>query len=329
METSSLGGLLSPPILFFFLGMIAVWLKSGLRLPEQISKFLSLYLLIAIGFHGGVELSKSGMDVEVAGVMLITVLAAILVPIWSFFILRLRLDTENSAAIAATYGSISAVTFITAVGVLQSLDIPFNGHMIAAMALMESPAIIVGVILARSFRNQESGQDGGESSKAPWSEVVREAFASGPIVLLLGSLVIGLTTGTEGWGLMEPVFGAPFKAVLVLFLLDMGINAALQLKKFPESSFFLTSFAILAALVHAGMGIGLGWMMDLGKGDALLLAVLCGSASYIAVPAAAKLALPQANPGLYVPMSLGITFPFNVIVGIPVYLMAINFLWAA
>lgn len=327
MATSSLGGILSPPILFFFLGMIAVWLKSGLRIPEQISKFLSLYLLIAIGMHGGVELSKSGLSVEVAGVMLITVFAAILVPIWCFFILRLKLDTENSAAIAATYGSISAVTFITAVGVLQSLDIPFNGHMIAAMALMESPAIIVGVILARSFRKQDQGTE--VSERTPWSEVVREAFASGPIVLLLGSLLIGLATGSHGWESMEPVFGTPFKAVLVLFLLDMGINAALQLKKFPESSLFLTTFAILAAVCHAGLGIGLGWMMDLGKGDALLLAVLCGSASYIAVPAAAKLAIPQANPGLYVPMSLGITFPFNVLVGIPIYLTAINFLWAA
>ena len=327
MSASSLQGLLSPPILFFFLGMIAVWLKSGLKMPEQISKFLSLYLLIAIGFHGGVELAASGIDAEVAAVMLITVLAAVLVPVWSFFILRLRLDTENSAAIAATYGSISAVTFITAVGVLQSLDIPFNGHMVAAMALMESPAIIVGVILARSFR--KANEEGAETEKTPWSEVVREAFASGPIVLLIGSLFIGLATGAEGWASMEPVFGTPFKAVLVLFLLDMGINAATQLKKFPESSFFLTSFAILAALVHAGLGIGLGRMLDLGKGDALLLAGLCGSASYIAVPAAAKLALPKANPGLYLPMSLGITFPFNVVVGIPIYLAAINLLWPA
>lgn len=328
METSSIEGILSPPILFFFLGMIAVWLKSGLRIPEQISRFLSLYLLIAIGFHGGVELSKSGLTIEVAGVMTITVLAAIVVPIWSFFILRLRLDTENSAAIAATYGSISAVTFITAVGVLQSLEIPFNGHMVAAMALMESPAIIVGVILARSFRNA-GANDSSASEVTPWSEVIREAFASGPIVLLLGSLIIGLTTGARGWESMEPVFGAPFKAILVLFLLDMGINAALQLKKFPESSMFLTSFAILAAIVHAGLGIGLGRMLDLGRGDALLLAVLCGSASYIAVPAAAKLALPKANPGLYVPMSLGITFPFNVVVGIPIYLSIINLVWAA
>jgi hypothetical protein len=324
---SSIEGLLSPPIMFFFLGMAAVWLKSGLTIPEQISRFLSLYLLIGIGFHGGTELATSGINAEVAGVMGITILAAIVVPIWSFFILRLRLDTENSAAIAATYGSISAVTFITAVGVLQSLDIPFNGHMVAAMALMESPAIIVGVVLARSFRNKDDASSN-QNSKTPWSVVLREAFASGPIVLLLGSLLIGLATGSKGWASMEPVFGTPFKGVLVLFLLDMGINAARQLQKLPDSSAFLVTFAIVAALVHAGLGIGLGRMLDLGKGDALLLAVLCGSASYIAVPAAAKLALPRANPGIYVPMSLGITFPFNVVVGIPIYLTVINYVWA-
>lgn len=322
--------------MFFFLGMVAVWLKAGLTLPEQISRFLSLYLLIAIGFHGGVELSKSGFTVEVAGVMAITVLAAMLVPIWSFFILRLKLDTENSAAIAATYGSISAVTFITAVGVLQSMQIPFHGHMVAAMALMESPAIIVGVVLARSFRkvNELNGQGSPSTAEAvtestPWPQVFREALASGPIVLLLGSLLIGISTGTRGWASMEPVFGSPFKGILVLFLLDMGINAAKQLQRLPESSLFLVTFAVLAAIVHAGMGIGLGKLLDLGKGDALLLAVLCGSASYIAVPAAAKLALPKANPGLYVPMSLGITFPFNVVVGIPIYLTVINFFWGA
>jgi hypothetical protein len=305
--------------------MIATWLKSGLSVPDQISRFLSLYLLVAIGFHGGVELSNSGLTLEVAGVMLITVLAAMLVPVWSFFILRLKLDSENSAAIAATYGSISAVTFITAVGVLQSLQIPFNGHMVAAMALMESPAIIVGVLLARSFSSR--GQAEGDRLATPWKQVFRDAFSSGPIVLLLGSLLIGVSTGSKGWQSLEPVFGVPFKGILALFLLDMGINAARQLQRLPESSLFLVTFAVLAAVVHAGLGIGLGLMLDLSKGDALLLAVLCGSASYIAVPAAAKLALPQANPGIYLPMSLGITFPFNVLVGIPVYLAVINFLW--
>ncbi len=325
METSVFENLLSPPILFFFLGMVATWLKSDLKLPTQISKFLSVYLLMAIGFHGGVELAKSGISGEVAWVMLITVIAATLVPVWSFFILRLKLDVYNSAAIAATYGSISAVTFVTAVGVLQSLDMPYNGHMVAAMALMESPAIIVGVLLARYFANQGGGEP--IHANMPWSKLLREAFSSGPVVLLAGSLLIGMATGPGGWESLKPVLGDPFKGILALFLLDMGINAARHLNRLPQSSGFLVAFAVVAALVHAGLGIAAGMFLDLGKGDALLLAVLFGSASYIAVPAAARLALPQANPGIYVPMSLGITFPFNVVVGIPVYLTVINLLW--
>lgn len=325
MDIDTWNNLLSPPILFFFLGMVATWLKSGLEFPEAISRLLSLYLLMAIGFHGGVELSNSGWNIEVGWVMLITIIAAALVPVWSFFILRLKLDTENSAAIAATYGSISAVTFVTAVGVLQNLDIAYNGHMVAAMALMESPAIIVGVLLARYFANPQARPQVNETM--PLGKLLKEAFFSGPILLLVGSLGIGLLTGPAGWTRMEPVFGTPFHGILTLFLLDMGINAARHLQKMPESSLFLVTFAVAAAVIHAGMGIAIGRWLDLGKGDALLLAVLFGSASYIAVPAAARLTLPRANPGIYVPMSLGITFPFNVLVGIPVYLACINLIW--
>jgi len=326
METNVFSNLLSPPVMFFFLGMLATWLRSDLRLPSSISKFLSVYLLMAIGFHGGVELAKAGFHSQVASVMIITLVAAVCVPIWSFFILRLKLDVFNSAAIAATYGSISAVTFVTAVGVLQSLDIPYNGHMVAAMALMESPAIIVGVLLARYFSSNAKEQT--VKSDMPWDKLMREAFGSGPVVLLMGSLLIGCATGPRGWESVKPVLGDPFTGVLALFLLDMGINAARNLGRLPESSLFLVSFAIVAALVHAGLGIGAGMLLNVGKGDALLLAVLFGSASYIAVPAAARLALPQANPGVYVPMSLGITFPFNVVIGIPIYMTIINRLWS-
>lgn len=325
METSVFDSLLSPPVLFFFLGMLATWMKSGLEVPEQISKFLSVYLLMAIGFHGGMELSHSGFTSQVAFVMLMTVIAAALVPLWSFFVLRLKLDVYNSAAIAATYGSISAVTFVTAVSVLKSLDITYSGHMVAAMALMESPAIIVGVLLARYYAVPEGDQR--VKANMEWKSLLREALGSGPVVLLAGSLLIGLATGDKGWTSVKPVLGDPFTGVLALFLLDMGINAAKHLSKLPESSWFLGLFAVGAAFVHAGLGIGTGLLLDVSRGDALLLAVLFGSASYIAVPAAARLALPQANPGIYVPMSLGITFPFNVVVGIPLYLMLINLLW--
>ena len=317
--------LLSPPVLFFFLGMAAVWICSDLHLPEQISKFLSIYLLMAIGIHGGVELSHSGLTPEVVQVLLIGALAAAAIPVWSFFILRRRMDVYNSAAIAATYGSISAVTFVTAVGVLQSLDVAYSGHMVAAMAVMESPAIVVGVLLARHFGGRTAND--ATAGRSNWTTLFREAFASGPVVLLVGSLGIGCLTGSAGWESLKPVLGDPFKGVLALFLLDMGTTAASSLKRLPESSLFLITFALLAAVVHGAVGLAASRLLGFSPGDALLMAVLLGSASYIAVPAAARLALPQASAGIYVPMSLGITFPFNVVVGIPLYLAVIRLTW--
>ncbi|MCA8996368.1 MAG: sodium-dependent bicarbonate transport family permease [Planctomycetaceae bacterium] len=317
--------LLSAPILFFFLGMVAVWIRSDLHLPEQISKFLSIYLLMAIGFHGGVELAESGLTAQVAGVLAVAALAAAAIPLWCYYILRFRLDVQNSAAIAATYGSISAVTFVTGIAVLQSLNMPYSGHMVAAMALMESPAIIVGVLLARYYGRKAANAD--EREKTSTAELLREAFASGPVVLLMGSVAIGFLTGPSGWTSMKPVLGDPFKGILTLFLLDMGTTAARSLKRLPEASGFLVTFAIVAAVLHAGLGIAIARVMGLAPGDALLLAVLLGSGSYIAVPAAARMALPEANPGIYLPMSLGVTFPFNVVVGIPMYLMLIQFAW--
>ncbi len=325
METSIFDNLLSPPILFFFLGMIVTWFKSDLSIPDSISKFLSLYLLMAIGFHGGVELTKSGINGEVLSVLLVSTIAATVLPVWSFFILRWKLDVYNAAAIAATYGSISAVTFVTAVGVLQTMDITYSGHMVAAKAQMESPAIIEGDLLARCFA--KGAQESAERSNISWRKLLHEAFRSGPVVLLMGSLFIGFATGDNGWENVKPVLGDPFKGVLALFLLDMGITAAKHLNRLPKSSFFLITFAVLAAIAHAALGITFAFFLGLTKGDALLLTVLLGSASYIAVPAAARLALPQANPGIYVPMSLGITFPFNVVLGIPIYFTVINYLW--
>ncbi|CAK9015270.1 Transcriptional activator protein NhaR (Na(+)/H(+) antiporter regulatory protein), partial [Durusdinium trenchii] len=303
MESFFLENVLTPPVLFFFLGLFAVWIRSDLCLPEQIAKFLSIYLLMAIGVHGGVELAQSGLTAEVALVLGIATLAAAAIPLWTFFILRTRLDVYNAAAIAATYGSISAVTFVTAVGVLQSMDMEYSGHMVAAMAMMESPAIVVGVLLARRFATPSPDQLAPQRNN--WTTLVREAFASGPILLLTGSLAIGFICGPTGWSSLKPVLGEPFKGVLALFLLDMGTIAARSLKRLPEQSLFLMSFAVGAAVIHAGLGIFAGKVMGLTPGDTLLLAILLGSASYIAVPAAARLALPEANPGLYVPMSLG------------------------
>lgn len=316
--------LLSPPVLFFFLGMGAAWCRADLRLPRTITKFLSFYLLMAIGVRGGMELATSGFASQTIGVLMVSVAIAALVPLWCFFILRLRLDVENSAAIAATYGSISVVTFLTATACLQKLSIPYSGHMVAAMALMESPAIIVSVLLARYFGRR---QQHCVSNEMHWSQLLREALGSGPVVVLLGSLVIGAVTGGPGWSSLKPFLGDPFQGALALFLLDMGVRAAAQLRRLPDSSLFLVLFAVVAAMAHALLGILVGAVLDIGPGDALLLAVLFGSASYIAAPAAARLALPRANPGLYLPMSLGITFPFNVVIGIPCYLAVIHALW--
>ena len=330
MGTSLIEGILNPPILFFVLGVLASCSKSGLALPEQISKFLAFYLLISIGMHGGYELSSSALDTQVAMVLGVAAVLAVAIPIWSFFVLRLKLDSQNAAAIAATYGSISAVTFVTAIGVLQSMSIDFSGHMIAAMALMESPAIIVGVLLSRMCQSPPAKLEFGlvsQDSKPPMKLILKESIVSPPIVLLIGALTIGFLSGEHGWKSMEPVFKTPFKGVLVLFLLDMGIQSGKQLGELRKTGLFLVLFAILAAMFHAALAIVVARILQLGQGDALLLAVLCGSASYIAVPAAAKIALPESNPSLYLPMSLGITFPFNVVIGIPAYLSVIQCVW--
>lgn len=316
-----LDNLLSPPILFFVLGAFATLVKSDLEIPNQAARFLSLYLLFAIGLHGGHELSQSTFDTGVVLMLLAGMGTSVAIPLSTFAILRLRLPTHDAAAIAATYGSVSAVTFITAISFLNSVGEPFGGHMIACMALMESPAIVVGVLLSRWFGERSAGQ------RLDWKNLGREAFLNGSVLVLLGSLAIGLMTGEEGWETLKPVAYDPFKGVLCLFLLDMGLVAAKRLGDLRRSGLLLIGFAIVAAMVHAGLGILLAKLLNAQPGDALLLASLVGGASYIAVPAAVRLAIPQANPSLYVPMALGVTFPFNVIVGIPLYYTIIQAFW--
>jgi len=322
MDTSLiLTNFLNPPILFFFLGMLAVFLRSDLEIPQQIAKFLSLYLLLSIGFKGGVELYYSGLNRDVVISLLLALVMASVVPVYSFFILRIRLAAPDAAAIAATYGSISAVTFITATSFLTKLNIDYGGHLVAAMALMESPAIIIGVLLYRL-----SG--GGNQQEFTWSELFRDAFFNGSVLLLMGSLVIGMATGETGKEAMQPFVGNLFKGLLAFFLLDMGLVAARRLGELRKTGLFLVAFAILMPLVNAGFGIGLAYLVEMSRGDALLFTVLCASASYIAVPAAVRLAIPEASPSLYVPMALAITFPFNISVGLPLYLNVIDRLWS-
>ncbi len=318
-----LSNILTPPILFFFLGMTAIFVKSDLEIPPPIPKLLSLYLLFAIGFKGGVELVKSGVTQEVLLTMLAAMLMACTVPVYTFFILRLKLDPYNAAAIAATYGSISAVTFITASSFLQQLNVNFDGYMVAALALMESPAIIVGLILVNLFTS-----DRNSDREFSWGEVLREAFLNGSVFLLVGSLLIGALTGEHGWQVLSPFTQDMFYGVLTFFLLDMGLVAAKRIKDLEKTGPFLISFAILIPILNASVGLLIARLINMPQGDALLFSVLCASASYIAVPAAMRLTVPEANPSLYISTALAVTFPFNIIVGIPLYLYGIHLLWS-
>jgi len=317
--------ILNPPILFFFLGMLAVFLKSDLSIPQPLPKFFSLFLLIAIGLHGGYELSKSGLTFDVLKALLLAVFMAILVPIYSYFILKIKLDTYNAVAVAATYGSISAVTFITGITYLQTLGVEYGGYMVAAMTLMESPAIVIGLVFVALFTKGEAKK--GESNKTNWGEILREAFLNPSVYLLIGALLIGVLTGEKGWKSVEPLFGDLFKGILAFFLLDMGLVAAKRISELKKLGSFLILFAILMPIFNAGVGMSLAYFFELSKGDAFLLALLSGSASYIAVPAAMRLSVPEANPSIYLPLSLAITFPFNISLGIPLYYYIISSIW--
>ncbi len=319
-----LQNILNPPVLFFLLGMLAVFMKSELSIPQPLPKLFSLFLLISIGLHGGYELSQSGFDMYVFKALALAVGMAILVPIYSYFILRIKLDTYNSVAVAATYGSISAVTFITGVTYLQTIGVEYGGYMVAGMALMESPAIVIGLVLAAIFTKPSMEN---EEKKTNWSEILREAFLNPSVFLLIGALIIGIVTGEKGWNTMEPFFGTLFKGILAFFLLDMGLVAANRIYELKKLGFLLILFAIGMPIVNASLSMGLASLFELSKGDAFLLALLSASASYIAVPAAMRLSVPEANPSIYLPLSLAVTFPFNISLGIPLYYYLITIFW--
>ena len=322
MDISSiLQTFITPPIPYFFLGLIAAFAKSDLEIPSAVAKFISLYLLMAIGFKGGVELHHSGLNGQVITVLLLATLMATIVPIYSFYILRKKLDVKNAAALAACYGSVSAVTFITASGLLGELKIEFGGEMVAAMALMESPSIIIGVWLVNKYsKASPDDHDHGHG----WKEIMQDAFLNGSILVLIGSLLIGYFSGEKGMHVMEPFTGSIFKGMLAFFILDMGVVAGKRFKGLTEAGYKIALFGIWMPIVNAFIGIGIAKLIGLSQGNAFMFTVLCASASYIAVPAAMRLAVPEANPGIYVPMTLAITFPFNIIVGLPLYLEIIN-----
>jgi hypothetical protein len=324
LDSLFLSNLTSPPLLFFFLGAFAAFVRSDLEVPTPVAKFLSLYLLMAIGFKGGVALAEAELGIAVFRDLAAAVVLASAVPAWVFFLMRRRLSVANAAAVAATYGSISAVTFVACTSYLNAVSVAWSGHMVAAMALMESPAIIIGILLYRSYRGRETGVD---ESLRP-SELLRDALLNGSVLLILGALLIGWATGTRGMDQVAPFVKDLFVGVLCLFLLDMGLVAARRFRDLVGSSsdsrsaiptVFLIVSALILPLANATVAGTVAWQLGLPEGDALLLTVLGASASYIAVPAAMRLALPESNPSVYLPMSLAVTFPLNLLVGIPLY----------
>jgi hypothetical protein len=312
---------LDPAILFFIFGAFAGAVKSNLEIPQPISRFLSLYLLMALGLKGGFALHKSGFTTEIALSLGLAIFLAVVIPLIGYRILRSKLNTFDAAAIAATYGSVSAVTFITATQYLDQFNIAYGGHMAAAMALMESPAIILAIVLANKARSSYAEQTSSQHTPIGLSKILHESFTDGAQLLLLGSMLVGLMSGDAGQKLMAPFSIDLFKGMLAFFLLDMGLMAARNIQGLKGKPPITLLYAIGSPLSHALIALVLCKLLGLPLGNTILLMVLASSASYIAVPAVLRHALPEVNPALYMGMSLGITFPFNIILGIPLYAM--------
>ncbi|NLR92182.1 MULTISPECIES: sodium-dependent bicarbonate transport family permease [Flammeovirga] len=305
----------NPALLFFLLGVLAVQLKSDLKVPENSSKFMSIYLLISIGFKGGQELSHNGITTEIIWSLLSGILLATIVPIISFLILRRKMSAANACAIAASYGSVSAVTFVTAASFLDFEQIHFGGHMIAVMAIMEAPAIVIGVLLYNYFKENNTTDKQENSIKS----IFKHAVTNASVFLILGSLLIGFFATKEQADGIKPFTTDIFKGFLVIFLLDMGITSGKQLSAMISKGIYPFLFSTIMPFIYGLIALLISIEITDNIGNQLLFSILGASASYIAVPAAMKNALPEANPGLYLPMALGITFPVNVLIGIPFY----------
>lgn len=304
--------LTNPALLFFVLGIIAVLVKSDLEIPESASKFISLYLLFSIGFKGGQELSREVFSTEIWWSMLFGVSTAMVIPVYTFFLLRRKLNVFDSGAIAAAYGSVSAVTFVTAVSFLDMKQMSLHGHMVAIMALMEAPAIIIGLALISKFNNEDQ-------TEVDKRKVIAHSFTNGSVLLILGSLAIGFLASAKQAEGIKPFTNDIFKGFLAIFLLDMGITSGKKLKTFSDFGWFPLVFAIVVPLTN---GILFAWLSSFVTTDLsnrFVFSVLAASASYIAVPAAMKITAPKANPGLFLPMALAVTFPVNITIGLPLY----------
>jgi hypothetical protein len=311
-----LDNLTNPALLFFLLGIIAVQLKSDLEIPPNSSKFISLYLLFSIGFKGGQELAHSHFNLEIIWSALFGILIAVVIPFYSFFILKRKFSFENAGAIAAAYGSVSAVTFVTAVSFLEIQKYTFSGHMVAIMALMEAPAIIVAVILMRLYNKKET-------NTTNLSSVIKHSLTNGSVLLILGSLLIGFLASDQQAMGIKPFTTDIFKGFLAIFLLDMGVVSGKKLDVFFKSGWFPVLFALIIPLLNGASIAYLSQLVTSNVGNRFMFSILAASASYIAVPAAMKIVAPKANPGLFLPMALAITFPFNITFGMPIYLSII------
>lgn len=310
MDGTALQTFTSPVVLFFLLGLLAAFLRSDLAIPEEIAKGMSLYLMAAIGLKGGVAVSESGMNGTIAAALGAGIAASFLLPFIAYSVLKSfgKLDKLNSGAVAAHYGSVSVVTYVTAVEILEFSAVPAAGFMVAVLAAMETPAILSGLMLAKGGDKDSNAEDR--------REMIREVFLNASVVLLLGSFAIGIVAGPSGFAEVSPFFAAGFKGVLCLFLLDMGLIAARRIMDSRAITWRLAIIAIGLPLFNGALGVLAGTVIGLDVGSAAAFGVLCASASYIAVPAAMRLALPQADPGIYLTMSLSITFPFNILINI-------------
>ncbi len=316
-----MSNLLYPAILFFVFGVFAGALRSNLEIPRSIAKVLSLYLLMSLGLKGGFALAQSGLTLGVALSLAAAVAMAFVVPILGYAFLKKRVSRFDAAAVAASYGSVSAVTFVTASQYLDNLGLAVGGHMAVAMVLMETPAILMAIVYANALRRASPSAAGATPSSAAgqMAGILRESFTDGAQLLLLGSLAIGWLSGESGKSVMEPFSGDLFKGMLAFFLLDMGLMVARNFHDARKASAVLLGYGLLAPWVHAGLALALGWALSLPVADTALLMVLSASASYIVVPAVLRHAMPEANPAVYFGLSLGVTFPMNILVGIPVY----------
>lgn len=330
--------LLSPMVLAFLLGLVAVWVRSDLKIPEQFYAAMTIYLLFGIGLKGGAKLDGVALAdfARPAGAALLLCAA---IPLWSFFILRRlgRLGAVDAAAVAAHYGSVSVVTFGASLAFLDARGVAHEGFLPAVLALMEVPGILVALLLARSVGASAAAPvpAGAHAFVSPtlrtaeWRQLLHELFASKGILLLVGGLAIGLLSGKKGYEQVGPFFDAPFRGVLALFLLELGLAAGRRLGDLRQAGAFLAGFAVIMPVLHGLLGIWLGRQVGLSVGGATVLGTLAASASYIAAPAAVRVALPQANPALYLTTSLAVTFPFNVVVGIPTYFAFARWLFGA